>query len=168
MWIDIDRSISNLLFSSVFIERIELSSALFALAIYLLPSFLRSFLFLVHQLVYWSEERWNSSSLVSTRYSCWIREGLPPRCRLPSWTRKDEICSTFVSVSPPYLPSDHNLNVFSFVDKLRHNYIIPLSIYSALYKSSKGKELARQTFLQNRQIYHNIASKMIAKDLEVQ
>jgi len=48
----------------------------------------------------------------------------------------------------------------------RMKYVRPL--YRALYKSAKGKDLARQTFLQNRQIYHNIASKMIAKDLEVQ
>jgi hypothetical protein len=47
----------------------------------------------------------------------------------------------------------------------RMRFLRPL--YRALYKSSKGKELAVKTFKENRTMYHNIAAKMIAKDLEL-
>lgn len=40
-------------------------------------------------------------------------------------------------------------------------------LYRALYKSAKGKELAVKTFKEHRNMYHNIAAKMIAKDLEL-
>ncbi len=41
------------------------------------------------------------------------------------------------------------------------------SYFRALYKSAKGKELAVSTFKANRAAYHNIAAKMVAKDLEI-
>jgi len=47
----------------------------------------------------------------------------------------------------------------------RMKYVRPL--YRSLYNSEKGKELALKTFTQYRAIYHNIAAKMIAKDLQV-
>ncbi len=40
-------------------------------------------------------------------------------------------------------------------------------LYRAMYKSVKGKELAVKTFKEHRNMYHNIAAKMIAKDLEL-
>lgn len=45
----------------------------------------------------------------------------------------------------------------------RMKYVRPL--YRALYKSVKGKQLALDTFMEWRENYHNIAQKMIAKDL---
>ena len=45
----------------------------------------------------------------------------------------------------------------------RMKFVRPL--YRALYGSSKGKQLALDTFKANRQIYHGICSKMVAADL---
>jgi len=65
--------------------------------------------------------------------------------------------------------SDHE-EVFSHVvnflkEQGRMKYVRPL--YRSLYKSKKGKQLAVNTFMESRSSYHNIASKMIAKDLEI-
>eukprot|EP00027_Filamoeba_sp_ATCC50430_P011432 CAMPEP_0168552066 /NCGR_PEP_ID=MMETSP0413-20121227/6519_1 /TAXON_ID=136452 /ORGANISM="Filamoeba nolandi, Strain NC-AS-23-1" /LENGTH=610 /DNA_ID=CAMNT_0008582657 /DNA_START=35 /DNA_END=1867 /DNA_ORIENTATION=- len=57
-------------------------------------------------------------------------------------------------------------NVAAFLkEQGRMKYVRPL--YRSLFKSQTGKQVALDTFLPNRDIYHNIASKMIAKDLEV-
>ena len=40
-------------------------------------------------------------------------------------------------------------------------------IYKALYKSRMGKALAVSTFLENKDVYHPICSKMVAQDLKV-
>jgi len=48
----------------------------------------------------------------------------------------------------------------------RMKYVRPL--YRSLFKSQKGRDLAVATFKEHRGSYHNIASKMIAKDLELQ
>jgi leukotriene-A4 hydrolase len=48
----------------------------------------------------------------------------------------------------------------------RMKFVRPL--YRSLFKSQKGKELAVKTFVANRGMYHNIAAKMVAKDLELQ
>jgi len=57
-------------------------------------------------------------------------------------------------------------NVVGFLkEQGRMKFVRPL--YRSLYKSQKGKELALNTFKENRSAYHNIASKMIAKDLEL-
>ena len=47
----------------------------------------------------------------------------------------------------------------------RMKYIRPL--YKSLYRSNMGKDAAVVTFLQNKDIYHPIAAKMIAIDLKV-
>jgi len=48
----------------------------------------------------------------------------------------------------------------------RMKFVRPL--YRALGNSTKGRELAVNTFKQHHKIYHSIAQKMIAKDLNVQ
>jgi len=41
-------------------------------------------------------------------------------------------------------------------------------LYRDLFKTSaKGKELAVKTFQEHRHNYHNIAAKMVARDLEL-
>eukprot|EP00984_Skeletonema_dohrnii_P028314 scaffold18247_cov102-Skeletonema_dohrnii-CCMP3373.AAC.3 len=47
----------------------------------------------------------------------------------------------------------------------RMKFVRPL--YRALYKSEMGKEIAVKTFLENREFYHPIASKMVATDMSV-
>lgn len=47
----------------------------------------------------------------------------------------------------------------------RMKFVRPL--YRALFKSKFGKDAAVSTFKENRNIYHGIASKMVAKDLEI-
>ena len=47
----------------------------------------------------------------------------------------------------------------------RMKFIRPL--YKSLYRSNMGKDIAVSTFLANKDIYHPIASKMIAIDLKV-
>jgi len=47
----------------------------------------------------------------------------------------------------------------------RMKYIRPL--YRSLYRSKIGKEIAIDTFLEHKDIYHPIATKMIATDLKV-
>ncbi len=40
-------------------------------------------------------------------------------------------------------------------------------LYKALYKSAMGKQVAVETFVEHRDIYHPICSKMVARDLEL-
>jgi leukotriene-A4 hydrolase len=47
----------------------------------------------------------------------------------------------------------------------RMKFVRPL--YKALYRSAMGKDLAVSTFLQHKDFYHPIATKMIATDLSV-
>eukprot|EP01114_Cavostelium_apophysatum_P016677 TRINITY_DN4794_c0_g1_i1.p1 TRINITY_DN4794_c0_g1~~TRINITY_DN4794_c0_g1_i1.p1 ORF type:complete len:601 (+),score=152.57 TRINITY_DN4794_c0_g1_i1:41-1843(+) len=47
----------------------------------------------------------------------------------------------------------------------RMKFVRPL--YRALFKSKFGKDAVVQTFKENRNIYHGIAQKMVAKDLEL-
>jgi len=47
----------------------------------------------------------------------------------------------------------------------RMKFVRPL--YRALFKSTKGKDLAVNTFKAHRGMYHSIAAKMVAKDLEL-
>jgi len=47
----------------------------------------------------------------------------------------------------------------------RMKFIRPL--YRDLFQSTKGKQLAIDTFQQNKHIYHGIASKMVSKDLKL-
>ena len=47
-----------------------------------------------------------------------------------------------------------------------HEVLRPL--YKALYNSNIGKRIAVQTFVENRDIYHPICSKMVARDLELE
>jgi len=57
-------------------------------------------------------------------------------------------------------------HVVSFLkEQGRMKFVRPL--YRSLFKSTKGKELAVSTFKANKNSYHNIASKMISKDLEL-
>jgi leukotriene-A4 hydrolase len=41
-------------------------------------------------------------------------------------------------------------------------------LYRALYKSAMGKRVAVQTFVENKEIYHPICAKMVARDLELE
>jgi len=47
----------------------------------------------------------------------------------------------------------------------RMKFVRPL--YRSMYRSVKGKKLAVETFTKHQSMYHNIAAKMIAKDLEI-
>ena len=40
-------------------------------------------------------------------------------------------------------------------------------LYRELFKADGGQELARATFVEHRSFYHNIASTMVARDLNV-
>jgi len=52
------------------------------------------------------------------------------------------------------------------IEQGRMKFVRPL--YRELYRvSDNGKEIARKTFLEHRKIYHSIAEKMVAKDLEL-
>ena len=41
-------------------------------------------------------------------------------------------------------------------------------LYRALYRSTMGKRMAVQTFVENKEIYHPICAKMVARDLELE
>ena len=41
-------------------------------------------------------------------------------------------------------------------------------LYKLLYQSNMGKAIAVQTFVENKDIYHPICSKMVARDLELE
>jgi len=56
--------------------------------------------------------------------------------------------------------------VITFItEQGRMKFVRPL--YRALFTSPKGKQLAIDTFTKNKNFYHSIAAKMVAKDLEL-
>eukprot|EP01118_Nematostelium_gracile_P019339 TRINITY_DN893_c0_g2_i1.p1 TRINITY_DN893_c0_g2~~TRINITY_DN893_c0_g2_i1.p1 ORF type:complete len:459 (-),score=99.12 TRINITY_DN893_c0_g2_i1:65-1441(-) len=70
-----------------------------------------------------------------------------------------------IGISAEYQPIlEHTVTFLKAQGRMK--FVRPL--YRALFNSQMGKELAIKTFKENEKSYHNIAAKMIAKDLHLE
>jgi len=106
--------------------------------------------------------------LVSPSQTCLSVDVLKKMDQLYNFTssRNGEILSRWfeLCIALEYDAVFHNIIEF-LKSQGRMKYVRPL--YRSLGKSAKGRDLAVSTFTQHHSIYHNIAQKMVAKDLGI-